>query len=159
MATAIADTSPLQYLFQVGLLELLRELFETVLVPVAVRDELQVGRSLGFDVPDPADHAWMSVRPTTRAPALERFELGPGEQAALSLGLELGEGLVLLDDAAARAAANALQLSTTGTLGILLLAKERGLILAVTPVLEALGRRGFRITGAVRARVLQRAGE
>jgi len=55
MATVIADTSPLQYLFQVGLIDLLRELFETVHVPLAVRDELQVGRSLGFDVPDPAD--------------------------------------------------------------------------------------------------------
>ena len=159
MATVIADTSPLQYLFQVGLLELLRDLFETVHVPVAVRDELQVGRSLGFDVPDPAAHPWMSVRPTTRAPALERFELGPGEHAALSLVLERGEGLVLLDDAAARRVANELQLSTTGTLGILLLAKERGLIVTVAPVLEELGRCGFRITDAVRSRVLQMAGE
>jgi len=73
--------------------------------------------------------------------------------------LELGEGLVLLDDAAARTAANDLQLSTTGTLGILLLAKERGLIVAVAPVLEELERRGFRITDAVRSRVLQIAGE
>jgi predicted nucleic acid-binding protein len=159
MATVIADTSPLQYLFQVGLVELLRDLFGRVHVPVAVRDELQVGRSLGFDVPDPADHPWMSVRPTKRAPALERFDLGPGEYAALSLALELGEGLVLLDDAAARTAANELQLSTTGTLGILLLAKERGLIVAVTPVLDDLERRGFRITDAVRSRVLQIAGE
>ena len=159
MATVIADTSPLQYLFQVGLIELLRDLFGTVYVPVAVRDELQVGRSLGFHVPDPAGQSWMLVRPTTRAPALERFELGPGEHAALSLALELGEGLVLLDDAAARTAANELQLSTTGTLGILLLAKERGLIVAVVPVLEELERRGFRITDAVRSRVLQMAGE
>src|SRR5688572_30523257 len=109
MATVIADTSPLQYLFQVGLVDLLQDLFETVHVPEAVRDELQVGRSLGFHVPDPADYSWMSVRSTTRAPALERFDLGPGEHAALSLALELGEGLVLLDDAAARVAANVLK--------------------------------------------------
>ena len=101
----------------------------------------------------------MSVRSTTRAPALESFDLGPGEHAALSLALELGEGLVLLDDAAARAAANALKLSTTGTLGILLLAKERGLIVAVAPVLAELERHGFRITEAVRSRILQLAGE
>jgi len=159
MATVVADTSPLQYLFQVGLIELLRDLFGMVQVPVAVRNELQVGRSLGFDVPDPADHPWMSVRPTKHAPALERFDLGSGEHAAISLVLELGEGLVLLDDAAARTAANELQLSTTGTLGILLLAKERGLIVAVAPMLEELERRGFRITDAVRSRVLQMAGE
>lgn len=159
MATVIADTSPLQYLFQVGLLDLLRDLFGSVHVPEAVRDELQVGRSLGIDVPDPAHYSWMSVRPTMRASALERFELGPGERAALSLALALGEGLVLLDDAAARAAASALKLSTTGTLGLLLLAKERGLIGTVAPVLAELERHRFRITEAVRLRILQLAGE
>lgn len=133
MAAIIADTSPLQYLFQVGLIDLLRDLFGSVQVPEAVRDELQVGRGLGIDVPDPANYSWMLVRPTTRAPALDHFELGPGEHAALSLALSLGEGLVLLDDAAARTAASALNVSTTGTLGLLLLAKERGLIVAVRP--------------------------
>src|SRR5690606_10346276 len=73
MATVIAVTSPLQYLFQVGLIELLRNLFETVYVPVAVRDELRVGRSLGFDVPDPADHSWISIRPTTACASARAF--------------------------------------------------------------------------------------
>ena len=50
MATVIADTSPLQYLFQLGLLDVLHELYGNVLVPEAVRDELLVGRSLGIDV-------------------------------------------------------------------------------------------------------------
>jgi uncharacterized protein len=76
MATVIADTSPLQYLFQVGLVELLPKLFGTVLVPAAVRDELLVGRSLGFHVPDPADYSWVSVRSTARAAALERTAAG-----------------------------------------------------------------------------------
>lgn len=101
----------------------------------------------------------MSVRSTTRAPVLEDYDLGPGEHAALSLALELGGALVLLDDAAARAAANALKVSTTGTLGVLLLAKEQGLIAAVGPVLAELERHGFRITQVLRLRVLQMASE
>lgn len=48
---------------------------------------------------------------------------------------------------------------TTGTLGLLLLAKERGLIVAVAPVLEDLERHGFRITRNVRLHVLQLASE
>lgn len=85
MAIVIADTSPLQYLFQVGLIDLLQGLFGAVHVPEAVRDELRVGRLLGVDVPEPADYSWMPIRATTRAAALERFDLGPGEHAALSL--------------------------------------------------------------------------
>ena len=159
MAIVIADTSPLQYLFQLGRLEILEALFEGVLLPEAVQEELLVGRQLGFEVPDPAAYSWMAVRPTSSSPALDGFELGPGEHAALSLALELSECLVLLDDAAARAAAQELKLSTTGTLGLLLLAKERGLVAAVAPLLAELERRRFRITEAVRRRILQLAGE
>jgi predicted nucleic acid-binding protein len=124
MAIVIADTSPLQYLFQVGLLDLLQGLFGTVQVPEAVRDELQVGRSLGFNVPDFAMFPWMLVRSTTVPRSVAHFELGPGESEALAIALETSDALVLLDDAAARAAAKQLGLSTTGTFGILLLGKE-----------------------------------
>jgi predicted nucleic acid-binding protein len=65
----------------------------------------------------------------------------------------------LLDDAAARAAALELGIATTGTLGLLLLGKERRFIAAVTPVVADLEQRGFRITDAVRQRILQLAGE
>lgn len=160
MAIIIADTSPLQYLFQLGLLDLLRELYGAVMVPEDVRDELLVGRSLGVDVPDPADFAWITLRPTTTHPAIETFEdLGAGERAALSLALELGDVVVILDDAAARAAAATLNISTTGTLGVLLLAKERGLVTSVANVLDALEQRGFRIAPALLTRVLAIAGE
>lgn len=91
--------------------------------------------------------------------AVDRFELGAGERAALALALETSESLVLLNDAAARAAAKQLGLTTTGTLGILLLAKERGLLAAVAPVLASLEQRGFHATEAVRRRALQLAGE
>ena len=64
-----------------------------------------------------------------------------------------------MDDAAGRAAAKALGIPTTGTLGVLLLAKENEILVAVAPVLDALEQRGFRITDAVRARVLELAGE
>jgi hypothetical protein len=159
LKVVIADTSALQYLFQVGLVDLLQSLFGTVEVPDAVRDELEVGRTLGVDVPHPADYAWMSVRTASRSQLLDPFELGAGERAALSLALELGDSLVLLDDAAARGAAKTFGVATTGTLGILLLAKEQGLIPEVALVIAKLERRGFRITDAVRRRVLQLAGE
>ncbi len=159
MTLVIADTSPLQYLHQAGGIDLLRSLFTKVQVPTAVHDELQIGRQLGFDVPDPTAYPWMEIRAATQSTKLDAFELGAGEHAALSLALETGECLVLLDDGAARAAAKALSLPTTGTLGILLLAKERALIPAVAPLLATLEQRGFRITNQLRTHVLRIAGE
>ena len=159
MAIVIADTSPLQYLFQVGQVALLEQLFGAIQVPEAVRDELEVGRRLGFHVPSPAAYSWMTTRASERAPVLDRFELGAGEHAALALALVTADSLVVMDDGAGRAAAKALGIPTTGTLGVLLLAKEQVLLVAVAPVLDALEQHGFRITDAVRARVLELAGE
>jgi predicted nucleic acid-binding protein len=102
----------------------------------------------------------LDVGPVDRSPpAVDRFELGPGESAALAIALQTTESLVLLDDAAARAAAKQLGLSTTGTLGILLLGKENHLVAEVGPVLATLEQRGFRITETIRSHVLHLAGE
>jgi predicted nucleic acid-binding protein len=102
----------------------------------------------------------MSVKSVAMAPAVDGPELGIGERAALSLALEVGrDSLVLLDDAAARVAAKQLGLATTGTIGVLLLAKERGLVNVVGPELAQLEQHGFRMTEAVRRRALQLAGE
>ena len=108
MAIVVADTSPLQYLFQVGLFHLFRDLYETVLVPKEVREELQVGRSLGYHVPDLTAFPWIVERSALDTSAVDKFDLGPGEQGVLALALEFDGALVVLDDAAARAAAEQL---------------------------------------------------
>jgi predicted nucleic acid-binding protein len=159
MASVIADTSPLQYLFQLDLLDVLRTLYGNVLAPEAVRDELLVGRSLGLAVPDPADFPWITLRSTTTHAGVARLELGAGETAALSLALEVADPIVILDDAVARTAAATLNIPSTGTLGVLLLAKQRGLVTSIASVIIRLEQRGFRIAPAVIARVLALAGE
>lgn len=159
MAIVIADTSPLQYLFQLGFLDVLHELYGNVLVPEAVRDELLVGRSLGIDVPDPDDSPWITLRSTTTHASVASLELGAGETAALSLALDIVDPIVVLDDAAARTAAATLNIPGTRALGVLLLAKERGLVTSMASVITQLEQRGFRIAPAVVARVLAIAGE
>jgi hypothetical protein len=79
--------------------------------------------------------------------------------AALSLALDIVDPIVVLDDAAARTAAATLNIPSTGTLGVLLLAKERGLVTSMASVITQLEQRGFRIAPAVIARVLAIAGE
>lgn len=86
--------------------------------------------------------------------------LQAGEIAALSLAVESKADAVLMDELAGRAAAAALGLRTTGLLGILRDAKERGLITAVAPLLDRLEKEAeFWISASLRSMVLKAAGE
>ena len=75
-----------------------------------------------------------------------RAELNQGEAKAIALMEELGTGFLLLDERRARARAVSRVIPITGTIGILRNAKERGLIKAVSPLIEDLRLRGFRIS-------------
>jgi len=67
--------------------------------------------------------------------------------------------LVILDDKDARKVARGFGLKVTGTLGILLLARRKGLIPAVGPYIEELRKHGFRISEDVLGKILESAGE
>ncbi len=160
MPEFICNTSPLQYLHQLGRSELLPVLTGGVIVPEAVMTELDLGRAGGCDVPDPRKMPWISVRQPRSTPALPlAADLGRGEAAVLALALESGDAVVILDDAMGRRAASLLGLRLTGTLGVLLDAKRKGLITAVEPLLNELDRLRFRVAPVTRAAVLKLAGE
>jgi predicted nucleic acid-binding protein len=55
MPDAISNTSPLLYLHRIGSIHWLPQLFDEVWTPEAVRTELQAGRTVGYDVPNPDD--------------------------------------------------------------------------------------------------------
>lgn len=121
MAEAIADTSALQYLHQVGLLSTLPSLGSTILVPSAVAAEVQEGIRLGKNMPDLAAFEWLKLADPSKSPALPRQDdLGAGEAAVLRLALERPGSVAILDDKVARQAARALGLPHVGVLGILL---------------------------------------
>jgi predicted nucleic acid-binding protein len=156
----VCDTSSLQYLHQLELLHILPALAQEVIVPPAVMDELKTGRSLGVNLPDPSELAWISVRRPASAGALPLVtDLGPGETEVLMLALEFPEAVAVLDDALARRVAKALGLKFTGTLGLLIDAKRAKLIPAVTPYLDRLQALRFRLAQHTREAVLKLAGE
>jgi uncharacterized protein len=156
----ICNTSPFQYLHQIGHLELLPKLASRIIVPTAVADELAEGRRRGLDLPIPEELAWVDLR----APASEKVvrlvaDLGPGETGVLLLALERTDPVVILDDALARRHAEVLRIALTGTLGILLDAKRHGLVPAVTPLVDDLQHLGFRLSERTRNAVWHMAGE
>jgi predicted nucleic acid-binding protein len=75
-----------------------------------------------------------------------RKELGAGETAVIALALKLNADLIILDDLAARNVANGLNLKFTGTLGIILAAREKGILPEITTAINDLQSCGFRIS-------------
>jgi predicted nucleic acid-binding protein len=114
----VADAGPLHYLVLVDCADLLSKLFDRVLVPIEVRDELlhrnapaRVKNWIGSPPP------WLVVEPVGQFHAMAG--LHPGEAAALQLALQAKPIALLMDDMDGRAAARRLGLTVIGTIGIL----------------------------------------
>lgn len=151
-APVISNASPLIALQQIDHLQLLELLFGAIVIPPAVAREV---------APSVALPAWIGQQGLSQpiGPRILSASLGPGESETISLALETGARLVILDDRPARRLAQALHLSIVGTLGILLAAKRRGLLVAIGPCLDTLLQHGFRITPSLYENVLSAAGE
>lgn len=136
----------MQSLHQVGLLHILPVLASGVCVPSAVCSELAAGRALGVDVPDPAALGWATMLSAQARPTLPHStSLGAGEREVLWLAMETTNSVAVLDDRDARRVARQLGIAVTGTLGLLVDAKQHALISAVAPLLDELERHGFRM--------------
>ncbi len=158
--TVICNTSPLQYLHQLRLMDLLPRLYSRILIPAAVVSEMEAGRALGHDLPDVPALAWATVATPTIAAFLPAVaDLGAGERQVLALAVEMPGAVAILDDALARQHGKLLRLRLTGTLGVLLRAKREGAVAALRPVLDRLSELRFRVAPDVRAEVLRLGGE
>jgi predicted nucleic acid-binding protein len=156
----ICNTSPLQYLHQIGQLSILPALVGSIVVPPAVLAELDAGIAKGLDLPQLENLQWIRIQAPIGAKAASLItDLGPGESQVLMLALEMPGSVALLDDALARRVATAKGIPIKGTLGLLLDAKRAGHLPAVKPSLDRLQELGFRIAQQTRDAVLKLAGE
>ncbi|RJP50868.1 MAG: DUF3368 domain-containing protein [Anaerolineaceae bacterium] len=160
MLKAVSNTSPLLYLYRIGGIDWLPQLFDEVWTPEAVKNELQTGRSKGYDVPNPDDYLWLNVvNPKSTPSEWLALDLGVGEIAAMALALENPHRVVLLDDMLARRTAQVAGLQVWGTLKVLLEAKSHGIIEKVEPYVLKLSDSGMWISAEIKERILKLAGE
>lgn len=153
----VSDAGPLIALGRLDLIGLLGALFAEVLVPEVVireclarpdnRDALRIRQAL-----DQARLVACATPPGTLA------GLDAGESAAILHAKALGAA-VLLDELAGRQRALAMGLRVTGTLGVLVRARQRGLIGALGPLITALRASGQRLSQPVVLRALAAVGE
>jgi uncharacterized protein len=160
--TVVSNTSPITSLAGVGQLNLLQQLYGSIIIPQAVYTEMVEAGSLVPGAIEVQTLPWIQTRQVANQELVTELleELNLGEAQAIVLALELKAELLLLDELPGRTIASQYGLNITGVLGILLEAKRNGSIPAVKPLMDRLIEQvAFRVSSRLYAEVLQSAGE
>ncbi|MYF99785.1 DUF3368 domain-containing protein [Candidatus Poribacteria bacterium] len=155
----ISNTSPLIGLLGLNCLPLLRDLYTEVWIPREVEKEfLVVDETFYRKVLNKAP--WIKVIDVTDSQSASIYQgIDAGEGEVLALAVEHDARFVILDENKGRQIATKIGLKVKGTLGVLLDAKEEGLIVAIKPLLIQLQANGIRLSESLINKVLQEAGE
>jgi hypothetical protein len=161
MKVVVSDTSPIRCLAHLTLLPVLGALYDEVLLPPAVAQELALPAHCAAPV-DIAPWQFLRVQAPSNVNQVAQLltNLDQGEAEALCLAIELRLRVVLIDERRGRAAAQRHALTPLGTLGILVQAKQQGQIPLVGPLIIRLRiELGFFVSARIEAQTLRLAGE
>lgn len=140
----ISDTSPITNLIQIGRLDLLETVFNEIIIPKTVYDEL-------CRLPEQKNiidrQQWISIFSAQDNPmiALLEKELDKGEAEAIAISIQLKANFLIIDEFKGRDIAEKMGINIVGLLGILIKAKQQGIISEVKPLMEDLSQVGFRV--------------
>ena len=146
----ISDTSCLIVLSRIQRLDLLKDLYGSILITEEVACEF------GEELP-----SWVEIKKVQNTANLRVLKniVDLGEASAIALALELDDTLLIVDDLKGRKEAQRLGLKITGLMGVLLKCKQENIISEVKPILIAIKEASFRISEKIEMFVLQQAGE
>lgn len=154
------NASPLIFLSRAGILDLLQLISSEVVVPEAVAMEIERRGSNDPTARAIADFAWLVVTKTPPAPPqIQAWGLGQGESSVLAWAHAHPGTEAIIDDLAARRCAAAFNIPVRGTLGLVLIAKQRGHIAEARPVLVQLRQGGMYLSDDVMNKALKLVGE
>ena len=154
----IADSSALIALATCDGLNVILQVYDDIKVPEAVYAEIVAPEkpqsdALGVFLSDRV------VKVDTTRWVLAASGLGRGEIEAMALYKELAADALLIDDHRARIIAEHNQINCIGALGLLLVAKQNGIISEVAPYIQKLRQSAIHYGDALLDRVLKLAGE
>ena len=146
----IADASCLIALSNIEELELLQAVYKEVIITPEVQAE--------FGNPIPK---WIKIEEVadTKKTQLLELELDKGESSAIALAVENENSLLIIDERKGRLVAKRMGLLIIGTQGIIIKAKENGIIERLKPILEKLEKVRFRISPKLKKQILDKVGE
>lgn len=148
--TIISDTSCLIILSNIGELGLLQKVYGQIITTIEIA--IEYGESL------PEWVEIVKVNDPYRQQLLE-MQIDKGESSAIALALEIPDSIIILDDYKARKIAEQLNLTFTGTIGVIIKAKQKGIIPSIKPMLEKIKETNFRLSIALELQALKEAGE
>nr|AGS52677.1 hypothetical protein [uncultured bacterium contig00064] len=155
----VCDASPIIALALCGQLELLDKLFNVVLIPLEVFNESTIeGKE-----PTPFIRKWAAgkiVEVSDRQKVnIFNETLDKGESEAIALALEKAADYLLVDEKKGRKTATENRIKVIGSLGVLIMAKRKGLIKLIKPSLDLLRNSSTRISNFLYDQALKIAGE
>lgn len=144
----VTDSTILIGLERIEHLDVLPVLFTPILIPPAVQQEF------GIALP------WLQVETPSDQGLVAALKILVDEGEAEAIALAYQRRLqIILDDRQARAVARNMKISIIGTVGVLVKAKQAGLITALKPLLDDLELNGFYLTEALKVEALKLVGE
>ena len=146
----ICDTSCLILFDKINKIDLFRRCYKNVYVTPEIVAEF------GEQLP-----SWIKVKEVKNGNLKQTLNqiLGAGESSAIALYFEIDNALVAVDDLKARKVAKSLNLKITGSLGILVKAKETGHVDKLKPILQEVEQTDFRISANIIKKILNMVGE
>jgi len=157
---AVINTSPWISLSLCGRIDLLKDIYDEVLMPPAVKKEITAGGKNRIGVQELKAATWLHIGEIKDpVKVLLLHELDRGEAEVIILAQEQTADEVIIDEKVARMQAIVLGLKVVGTLGLLLRAKKRGLIYEIRPLIDKILEGGIHIHEDIVHSILREAGE
>ncbi len=136
----VSDTSPISNLILIGRLSLLRDMYQVVIVPPKVHAEVLALEDFGEDISAYTTANWFEIKAPENAALVQQLleKLDEGEAEAIALAKELSADFLLIDERRGWKIADEMGISSIGLIGILLKAKQAGLLPSVMSVVDEL---------------------
>lgn len=146
----ISNTSCLIILSKIDEIELLNKLCNNVYTTSIIQNEFYNRLPDWIKIKDPPDAKYQEIL---------GMEVDKGEASAIALALKLERSILIIDDLKGRRVADNLNLKYSGTFGLLLKAKEEGIINKVTPIINKIRATNFRFSEELIQTIFREAGE
>ena len=146
----ITDTSCFITLDKIGAFDVLRKAFKNIVTTPEIQQEF------GSELP-----SWVEIRSVQDFTLQEAFKetVDAGEASAIALAMETSNAILIVDDLKGRKLASRMALNFMGTLGLLVKAKEYGVIPAVKPYLDRIQATDFRVSPTLVNLILEKTNE
>ncbi|MEO8148582.1 MAG: DUF3368 domain-containing protein [Bacteroidia bacterium] len=158
----VSDTSPVSNLLLIDKLQILHKIFDEIIIPAAVDREVKFLKKLGRDISSYENAEWIIAKQLSDYSQFEtlKLKLDIGEAEAIALALEVSCDLILIDERLGTSLAKQAGLKTIGLAGVLVLAKQRGIIKELKPImLELKTKAGFWLGEKLLQQILSDNGE